>query len=61
MDTVDALVSLGFAGLGYNYVNLDDCWQASERDSSGRIQPDAKRFPAGMKALGDYIHSKGES
>lgn len=58
-ETADAIVNLGLDKLGYEYVNLDDCWQASERDSSGAIQADIARFPSGMKALGDYIHSKG--
>jgi len=39
-------------------VNLDDCWQVS-RDSQGTIQPDPKAFPSGVKALADYVHSKG--
>jgi len=43
---------------GYQYVVIDDCWQVS-RDAEGNIVPDAKRFPGGMKALADYIHSKG--
>jgi len=58
-DTADALVSTGLAELGYKYVNLDDCWQAAERDASGMIQADPTRFPSGMTALGEYIHSKG--
>lgn len=59
-ETVDAIVSLGLADAGYTYVNLDDCWQASERNATdATILPDAQRFPSGMKALGDYIHSKG--
>ncbi|HUI41186.1 MAG TPA: glycoside hydrolase family 27 protein, partial [Terriglobia bacterium] len=37
-------------------VNIDDCWQG-QRDAQGVIQPN-DRFPD-MKALGDYIHSKG--
>jgi hypothetical protein len=40
-------------------VNLDDCWLAKERDANGRLQPDPVRFPSGIKALADYIHSKG--
>ena len=40
-------------------MNIDDCWQASTRDSQGRVQADPVRFPSGMKAIGDYIHSKG--
>lgn len=40
-------------------MNLDDCWQASVRDANGRVQVDSERFPSGLKALSDYIHSKG--
>ena len=56
--TADAMASNGMKDAGYQYVILDDCWQG-ERDTAGNIQPDAQRFPSGMKALGDYIHSKG--
>jgi alpha-galactosidase len=54
----DAMVSSGMKDAGYVYINIDDCWHG-ERDSQGFIHPDAKRFPSGMKALSDYIHSKG--
>lgn len=57
--TADALVDTGLAKLGYNFVNLDDCWQASTRDVNGLIQADPIRFPSGLKALGEYIHTKG--
>jgi alpha-galactosidase len=43
---------------GYEYVVIDDCWQV-DRDEQGNIIPDPKRFPSGMKALADYVHSKG--
>ena len=56
--TIDALNSSGLIELGYNYINLDDCWQKS-RDSKGRILPDPKAFPNGIKPLVDYAHSKG--
>jgi alpha-galactosidase len=56
--TADALVSSGMKDAGYQYVVIDDCWHG-ERDTQGFIRPDEKRFPSGMKALGDYIHSKG--
>jgi alpha-galactosidase len=56
--TADAMVSSGMKDAGYTYINIDDCWHG-ERDSLGFIHPDAKRFPSGMKALADYIHSKG--
>ena len=56
--TADLMVSSGLRDAGYVYLNLDDGWQVS-RDSNGVIQPDPQHFPSGMKALGDYIHSKG--
>jgi alpha-galactosidase len=57
-ETADAMVSFGMKDAGYQYINIDDCWHG-ERDAQGFIQPDAKRFPSGMKALADYVHSKG--
>ena len=56
--TADAMVSSGMKDAGYQYINIDDCWHG-ERDPQGFIQPDPKRFPSGMKALADYVHSKG--
>ncbi|CAB3251575.1 unnamed protein product [Arctia plantaginis] len=55
----DILVSEGYAAVGYEYINLDDCWLERERDSRGRLVPDRERFPSGMKSLADYVHSKG--
>lgn len=55
----DKLVELGLKDLGYNYLVIDDCWQASERDANGYIQPDMTKFSNGMKSVGDYLHSKG--
>jgi alpha-galactosidase len=57
-DTADAIVSNGMKEAGYEYVVIDDCWHG-ERDAKGFIQPNPEHFPSGMKALGDYIHSKG--
>jgi alpha-galactosidase len=57
-DTADAMVSSGMRDAGYLYVNIDDCWHG-ERDEDGFIQPDPERFPSGMKALADFVHSKG--
>ncbi|MGA6980040.1 MAG: glycoside hydrolase family 27 protein [Candidatus Sulfotelmatobacter sp.] len=54
----DAMVKSGMKDAGYQYVNIDDCWQVS-RDASGNIVADPQRFPNGMKAVGDYIHSLG--
>eukprot|EP01121_Diplochlamys_sp_Union-15-3_P005120 TRINITY_DN1543_c0_g1_i1.p1 TRINITY_DN1543_c0_g1~~TRINITY_DN1543_c0_g1_i1.p1 ORF type:complete len:424 (-),score=96.81 TRINITY_DN1543_c0_g1_i1:49-1194(-) len=54
----DALVETGLARLGYEYVNVDEGWLKG-RDGKGNMVWDSVRFPSGMKALGDYIHSKG--
>lgn len=54
----DAMVSSGMKDAGYEYVVIDDCWQIS-RDSTGKIVADPERFPSGIKALADYVHSKG--
>ncbi|XP_047334217.1 alpha-galactosidase-like [Impatiens glandulifera] len=58
-ETADAIVSSGLAALGYKYVNIDDCWAELNRDSKGNLLPRASTFPSGIKALADYIHSKG--
>jgi len=57
-EMADAMVSSGMRDAGYTFINIDDCWHG-ERDSLGFIHPNAKRFPSGMKALADYVHSKG--
>src|SRR5437899_3306383 len=54
----DAVVKSGMKDAGYIYVNIDDCWQVS-RDANANIVVDPQRFPHGMKAVGDYIHSLG--
>ena len=54
----DGMVKSGMNEVGYQYIVIDDCWQV-ERDQSGNIVADAKRFPAGIKALADYVHSRG--
>ncbi|KAM4652026.1 alpha-N-acetylgalactosaminidase [Discoglossus pictus] len=59
MDMADRLVEDGWRQLGYMYVNMDDCWMARERDQQGRLVADPERFPSGIKALSDYIHSRG--
>lgn len=57
-ETADAMVSSGMRDAGYQYIVIDDCWQIS-RDSMGFIVADPAKFPSGIKALADYIHSKG--
>ena len=49
-EMADAMVSSGMQAAGYQYVNIDDCWQVS-RDASGTIVADPVRFPSGIKVL----------
>lgn len=55
----DVFVEQGYKDAGYEYIVIDDCWSLRERDEHGRLVPDPAKFPSGMKALADYIHSKG--
>ncbi len=55
----DALVDTGLRDLGYVYLVIDDCWSLKKRDKDGKLVPDPKKFPNGMKAVADYVHSKG--
>jgi alpha-galactosidase len=59
MTNTDAMVAKGLKELGYQYVNIDDCWALPERGPDGNVVPDPKRFPHGMKALADYVHQNG--
>ncbi len=55
----DTMVEKGYRDAGYEYLIIDDCWSLKERDASGNLVPDPEKFPNGMKAVADYIHSKG--
>ncbi|KAG5608609.1 hypothetical protein H5410_019890 [Solanum commersonii] len=58
-ETANALVSTGLDKLGYKYVNIDDCWAEPQRDDQGNFAAKNSTFPSGMKALADFVHSKG--
>ncbi|MFB6963254.1 NPCBM/NEW2 domain-containing protein [Streptomyces sp. NPDC056309] len=55
----DLFVTQGLKDAGYQYVNLDDCWALPARDANGKLVPDPVRFPNGIGAVADYVHSKG--
>jgi alpha-galactosidase len=57
-EMADAIVSSGMLKAGYNHVFIDDGWQGG-RDNRNNIIADPKKFPSGIKALADYVHSKG--
>ena len=56
MEHADVMVRTGLAGHGYQYVNIDDCWEGT-RNANGEIQSN-ERFPD-MRAMSDYIHGRG--
>ena len=58
-DMADLFAKNGLKEAGYEYIVIDDGWSLKERDKNGNLVPDPKKFPSGMKALADYVHSKG--
>ena len=58
-ETADAMVATGMRDAGYEYLVIDDCWSLRERDKDGNLVADPAKFPNGMKAVADYVHSKG--
>jgi alpha-galactosidase len=55
----DAIVDRGLKDAGYQYVWLDGGWWSGTRDAQGGITVDAGQWPSGMKAVADYVHSRG--
>lgn len=58
-ETADAMVSSGLKDAGYEFLVIDDLWHGGRDSVSGKLFPDPQKFPSGMKALVDYVHSKG--
>ncbi len=58
-EIADAMDKSGLKEAGYTYVNIDDCWQSSSRSADGKLQADFINFPSGIKALNEYVNSKG--
>lgn len=59
IEQAEALVSSGMAKAGYEYVVLDDCWQAKKRDIDGKLVSDPVRFPEGIAYLSERVHALG--
>lgn len=58
-EIAEALKNSGLADCGYTYVNLDDCWQSSQRDENGELQGDLLTFPSGIPALVKKVNGLG--
>ena len=59
MRTADLMVEHGLKDAGYDVIMLDDGYLMKDRDVDGKIVIDSAKFPSGIKALSDYVHSKG--
>lgn len=59
LEIANAMSKSGLAEAGYKYVNLDDCWQSSQRDDNDRLVADFEAFPRGIKPLVDDINKMG--
>jgi alpha-galactosidase len=59
LDAANAFVKLGLKDVGYEYVNIDDCWSTKQRNSSGFLVADPQKWPNGVKAVADQIHGMG--
>ena len=59
LEIAEAMKTSGLADAGYEYVNLDDCWQSSMRDENGRLQGDFSNFPSGIPALVKSVNDLG--
>ena len=55
--SADAFINDGLADYGWTYINIDDGWEAPQRNGNGEIESNEK-FPD-MKALTAYVHGKG--
>lgn len=58
-ETADAIVSSGLKDVGFEYLVIDDLWHGGRDSATGQLYADPKKFPSGIKALADYVHSKG--
>lgn len=59
LSTAEAMKKTGLLEAGYQYINLDDCWQSSLRDANGRLQGDLEKFPNGIPHLISQINQMG--
>lgn len=57
-EVADAFVGEGLKDAGYEYVVIDDLWEADAR-VDGCLMWDKDKFPSGIPALAEYVHSKG--
>lgn len=59
LEVADVMVDNGMLEAGYNIFVVDDCWQALSRGEDGKLHSHPRRFPSGMKWLGEQLKAKG--
>lgn len=59
LDVAHAMKESGLVDAGYNYLNIDDCWQSSIRDENDRLQGDFVHFSSGIKNLVEQVNPLG--
>lgn len=55
---VELFQNKGLYECGWNHIMMDDLWQGT-RKADGPPQPNASRFPNGLKTVADYVHQNG--
>jgi alpha-galactosidase len=59
ISTANKFIELGLKDLGYEYVNIDDCWTTRQRDGNSNLVPDPNKWPRGIRPVVDDIHALG--
>lgn len=59
LNTSSAMSKYGLLAVGYEYVNIDDCWSSVRDPSNQTIIPDYTKFPNGMAYIADQLHAEG--
>ena len=57
-ETAELLQRTGLQAKGYSHVNVDEGWMQGRNATTGVPYEDTSMFPAGMRALGEYLHEK---
>ncbi|XP_031564497.1 alpha-N-acetylgalactosaminidase-like [Actinia tenebrosa] len=58
-EIADRMVQDGYRDVGYEFISIDDCYTEKNRDAAGNLLVNRTRFPSGIKALANYIHTRG--
>lgn len=59
LDMANKMVSDGYKNVGYDRINIDDCWSEKRRNQQQQLIPDRERFPMGIDGLSRVIHRLG--